>query len=84
MFLITSPDEFPVSATFKVNPEEFEELAAREGFNPSAYLARYHWVRLDDINRMSKKQWEYYLKESYNLVASKLSKKLKKEFGILG
>jgi predicted DNA-binding protein (MmcQ/YjbR family) len=82
MFLITSPDNVPVSASFKASDEEFEELSMREGFMPAPYLARYKWVHVDDINRLSKKQWEHYATESYRLIASKLPSKLRKELGV--
>lgn len=83
MFLVTSPDTIPHSASFKVSDEEFEELSQKEGFMQAPYLARYKWVYLDDMNRLSKKQWEYYAEQSYRLVASKLPRKIKKEIGLI-
>lgn len=82
MFLVTAPDAVPNSASFKVSDEEFNELSQQEGFMPAPYLARYKWVHLDDINRLSKKQWEYYAGQSYNLIASKLPAKIKKQIGL--
>lgn len=79
MFLVTSPDQHPVSASFKVSDEEFETLTEKDGFIPAPYLARYKWVHLDDINRLSIKEWEYYIQNSHHLIASKLPAKLKKE-----
>ena len=76
MFLILSPDEVPVNASFKVSDEEFPVLSEQKGFSPAPYSARYKWVALDDINRLSKKKWEYYIEQSYRLVFEKLSKKL--------
>lgn len=35
IFVITSPDEYPLTATFKVTPDEFVELTVRDGFKPS-------------------------------------------------
>ncbi len=82
MFLVTSPDSVPVSASFKVSDEEFDELSVKKGFMPAPYLARYKWVHLDDITRLSKKQWEKYIPQSYQLIASKLPSKTKKTLGI--
>lgn len=82
MFLITSPDTVPVSATFKVNEEEFEELSQQKGFMPAPYLARYKWVHVDDISRLSKKQWESYIMQSYALVVEKLPSKIKKALNL--
>lgn len=64
MFLVTSPDTIPHSASFKVSDEEFDELPQKEGFTPAPYLARYKWVHIDGIKRLSKKQWEYYADQS--------------------
>lgn len=80
--MITSPDRVPVSASFKVEDEEFEEMTGREGFAPAAYLARYKWVCVDDINRMTLKEWEFYAQRSYSLVAAKLPVRTRKELGI--
>src|SRR5688500_20396757 len=63
MFLITSPDAVPQSASFKVVAEEFDELCAKKGFMPAPYLAKHKWVHLDDIHRLSAKQWQYRSEE---------------------
>ncbi|MES2565904.1 MAG: MmcQ/YjbR family DNA-binding protein [Bacteroidota bacterium] len=83
MFLVTAPDAIPHSASFKVSDEEFDELSQKEGFMPAPYLARYKWVHLDDINRLNKKQWEYYAEQSYRLISSKLPPKIKKQIGLI-
>jgi predicted DNA-binding protein (MmcQ/YjbR family) len=82
MFLITSPDLVPATASFKVSEEEFDEVSSREGFKPAPYLARYKWVHVDDISRLSKKEWEYYTQQAYTLVAEKLPAKVKKKIGL--
>jgi len=84
MFLITSPDSLPHSASFKVTDEDFEELTTREGFKPAPYLSRYKWIFVDDIKRLTKKQWEQYARKSYQLIASKLPAKTKKSIGLDG
>lgn len=84
MFLVTSPDSVPPSASFKVAEEDFETLAAREGFMPAPYLARYKWVHLDDISRLSCREWEQHLTTSYRLVADKLPKKVRQALGLAG
>src|SRR3954468_7303157 len=65
MFCVASLDQSPTSASFKVTDEEFEEIAARPGFRPAPYVAKYKWVWVDDIRRMRKAEWEKYLKQSY-------------------
>jgi predicted DNA-binding protein (MmcQ/YjbR family) len=81
-FLWLSPDSVPISASVKVPAEDFEQIISREGFSPQAYVARYKWVYIDDINRLSIKEWEFYLRQSYTLIAEKLPAKIKKELGL--
>lgn len=82
MFIITSPDDTPVSASIKMTDEAFELLSAQPGFDPSSYLGRHKWLRIDDISRLDTRQWEKYLKEAYSLIGSKLPAKIRKEYGI--
>ncbi|MFM9908247.1 MAG: MmcQ/YjbR family DNA-binding protein [Chitinophagaceae bacterium] len=82
MFMITSPDSSPISATFKVDEEDFALLLEKDGFSPATYVGRYKWITIDNINRLSKKQWEEYLKKAYSLIKDKLPQKKKRELGI--
>lgn len=79
IYLVTSPDNVPVTASFKTSDEDFAELTERDGLFPARYLARYKWVQLDDINRLSSDEWIKYINRSYKLVFEKLTAKLKKE-----
>ena len=83
MFAVIGLHQSPSTATFKVNEEEFEILSQREGFKPAPYLARYNWVYVDDLDRLTKKEWAHYTRQSYELVKAKLSQKLKKQFKLL-
>ena len=82
MFLITSPDLIPSTSMFKVPLEDFDEVITREGFSKEPHLGRYYWVHLDDINRLTKKEWEQFIIQSYRLVADRLSNKMKKQLGL--
>ena len=82
VFIITNPDSSPITASFKVNDEDFAELPERDGFKPAPYLAKHKWIYVDNINRLTKKEWTKYLGEGYNLVASKLPAKMRKQLGI--
>jgi predicted DNA-binding protein (MmcQ/YjbR family) len=77
MFLVITPDNLPVSASFKTDEETFNELTERDGFIPAPYLARYKWVYTDDINRLSKKEWQQLIRQSYEMVKAKLPKSKK-------
>ena len=82
IFIITSPDQSPVTASFKVDEEDFFLLTEREGFKPAPYLARYKWIAVDDISRIPAKEWKHFLRKAYELVAGKLPAKTKKQLGI--
>ena len=82
MFLITSPDLVPCTASIKVSDEDFDDISSMEGFMPAPYLARYKWVWMDDIRRLSRKQWERFVDTSYHLVASKLPAKIRRQIGL--
>jgi predicted DNA-binding protein (MmcQ/YjbR family) len=77
MFLVTSADTIPTGASFKVAGEDFDTLAAREHFSPAPYLARYKWIMVHDIKRVSKKEMKQFAEQSYKLVKAKLPKKKK-------
>lgn len=77
MFLITSPDQLPVTASFKTSEEKFNELTELEGFKPAPYLARHKWVWVDDISRLNSREWKELLRLSYELVKTKPPKKRK-------
>jgi predicted DNA-binding protein (MmcQ/YjbR family) len=81
-FLFTHPDGVPPSASFKVPDEDFEEVSSMEGLEPQPYIARYKWVLARDINSLTKKEWEFYIKQSYQLIAAKLPAKVKKSIGL--
>ncbi|RAK65842.1 MmcQ/YjbR family DNA-binding protein [Hymenobacter edaphi] len=79
MFLITSPDEVPPTASFKATPEQFEQLIGQPGFAPASHLARYHWVHLDDVARLNPARWAQLIRESYRLVVEKLPLKVRRQ-----
>lgn len=74
MFCMASLEP-PFKCSFKVRDEEFEELSVKDGFMPAPYLARAKWVLLTDPSKLHKTEWEGYIKQSYELVKAKLTKK---------
>ena len=82
MFFIASLSNVPTTASFKASPDSFEQLSVIEGCKPAPYMGRYKWIHVDDLNRFSLNQWEELISASYQLVASKLSKKLRTELNI--
>ena len=75
--------ETPLQIAFKVSEEEFEELSVTDGFIPAPYMARAKWVMVTKPSKLNKKDWESYIRNSYELIKSKLTTKLKKELGLV-
>jgi predicted DNA-binding protein (MmcQ/YjbR family) len=73
--------EAPLQFSLKVNDEEFEELSHSEGFMPAPYMARAKWVIVTQ-SKLSKKEYERYIEQSYELVKAKLTKKMRSELGL--
>ena len=74
MFCVCSLEP-PPKIAFKVKDEEFEELSVRDGFMPAPYMARNKWVLITNPGKLNRNEWEEFVKQSYELVKSKLSKK---------
>ena len=81
MFCVTG-FEAPGLVTFKIPDSDFDELSERKGFHPAPYLARAKWVQVDDFDTLSQTEWEAFVKQSYELVKSKIPKKVLKEIGL--
>ena len=72
----------PLMISFKVKDEEFDELTSTPPIIPAPYVARYKWVLVEQATRLSKKEWEHYIRQSYKLVKGKIPKKTLKKFGL--
>lgn len=81
MFCVASLEP-PFTCSFKVLDEEFEELSNREGFAPAPYMARAKWVLVTDASKLNKKEWEHYIRQSYEMIKGRLTKKARVELGL--
>lgn len=69
--------------SFKVDDERFLELTDQPGVCPAPYLARAKWIQIDPAEcKIPDQQIKKLIKRSYELVMSKLPKKVQRE--ILG
>jgi predicted DNA-binding protein (MmcQ/YjbR family) len=82
MFCVTSLEP-PFTVSFEVRAEEFEELSSSAGIIPAPYMARNKWIQVQDKDRFSKKEWEHFIRQSYELKKAKLSKKLLREYKLI-
>jgi predicted DNA-binding protein (MmcQ/YjbR family) len=81
MFCVASLEP-PLTFSFKVRDEEFEELSVQDGFKPAPYMARAKWVLVTHPGKLHKKEWENYVKQSYEMIKAKLTRKTRQELGI--
>jgi len=75
MFCVTGL-EGSFSASFKLKDEEFNELIELDGIIPAPYLARYKWVLVENSTSLTNKEWEHYISQSYEMIKSKLPKRI--------
>ena len=67
-----------VRHSVKCTPEVFAELTERPGIIPAHYVARYHWITIEDIGAVTATELKDLIKQSYQLVFDKLPTKLKR------
>ena len=83
MFVITSMlQTSQLLLSLKADPETFAELTEREGIIPAPYLARNKWIAIERTARIKPAEVKELIKNSYELVAAKLPKKVKKDLGL--
>lgn len=71
-------DPAPYRLSFKVEDERFLELTDRQGFSPAPYLARAHWVSVDDPAKLAADEVRTFLRTAYELVRTKLPKRVQR------
>jgi predicted DNA-binding protein (MmcQ/YjbR family) len=79
MFAVTEVADQAKGISFKVEDERFLELTDRPGIVPAPYLARAKWVYVENGAKLADKEAAGLLRRSYELVFSKLTKKLQAE-----
>ena len=73
--------EPPHSLAFKCTPEKFDELIEVEAIIPAPYMARNKWVLLERLDALTDSEIKGLIKNSYEMVFSKLTKKAQAELG---
>ena len=73
--------EPPHSLAFKCTPEKFDELIEFDGIIPAPYMARNKWVMLERLDALSDSEIKRLIKNAYEMVFSKLTKKAQAELG---
>ena len=78
MFAVTGVDDGSGGVSVKTTPERFAELTERSGIRPAHYVARYHWITVEDPAAATSDEMEQLIRESYQLVFDKLPARIKK------
>lgn len=64
----------PQKLCFKCTPENFAELIERADIHPAPYVGRYSWVILDRLDALRHDELEDFIRQSYEMVATKAPK----------
>ena len=79
MFVVTWMEP-PYRTSFKCAPEEFAELVEQDGIVPAAYMARNHWVTVEEMSgTLDDAELKRRIARSYELVKMKLPRKVQAE-----
>jgi len=74
--------EPPFTCSFKVSDEIFEEMSQQQGFRPAPYMARAKWVQVTNLQIVKYSELQSLIKQSYDLIKQKLTKKMRTELGL--
>ena len=80
--MIGAPEDRPYRLLFKASDVSFHILTQLPGITPAPYLARAHWVMLENLRVLKDAEIKTYLNRAHALVASGLSKKLRLSLGL--
>ena len=75
IFAVAGLEPGPIWISFKCAPEQFAQLVERPGVVPAPYLARAHWVALQNESVLPAPEVRDLLRQAYDLVVAKLPKK---------
>lgn len=80
MFALVGQDDEDI--VFKVSEISFDMLTELDGVSQAPYFAKRAWVRVSPEAELSAKDIEAYVAASYEVIASKLTRKLRAELGL--
>lgn len=82
MYAVAPLEPAKVCLSFKCTKEGFDELVERPGIIPAPYLARAHWVSLEDASAMPRAEVRRRLEEAYAIAMASLPKKVRADLGV--
>lgn len=60
----------------KVDEENFDELVSEPGIQQAGHMAKRKWINIGPGNKLTLKQWKQHIDTSYEIIKSKLPKKV--------
>lgn len=66
--------------SIKCNPDEFEELAARDGIAQAYHLAKRQWIQIENLEVLNDKELKSRVADSRAMVLAKLPKKTQAKY----
>jgi predicted DNA-binding protein (MmcQ/YjbR family) len=70
-------DNLQLVLSYSAGPASYSELLEREGISPAPYMARIHWVAVEEWNVFTTAEWQRELRAAYDLTLAKLPKKVR-------
>ena len=64
---------------FKVEAERFLEFTDRPGIVPAPYMARAHWISMDEPSVLPRAELRVLVRRAYELVRARLTQKLQRQ-----
>lgn len=80
IFCLTGLDP-PLQVALKVPEDQFDELTQSGNIVQASHFARRQWMTILEERTFSRAEWEKLIRQSYELVKSKLPKKIREEIG---
>jgi predicted DNA-binding protein (MmcQ/YjbR family) len=77
--LMTLDPDAEVRLSFKCTPEKYAELLEQQGIVPAPYLARAHWVGVENLTVLFDNELSELLRQAYETVLAGLPRKKKEE-----
>ncbi|RYG01957.1 MAG: hypothetical protein EOO07_33555 [Chitinophagaceae bacterium] len=79
IFVIIAIDEGNSFST-KCSPEEFDELAARDGIKQAFHMAKRQWVQIENLEVLNDRELSERVQTSRALVLAKLPKRIQEKY----
>ena len=70
------------SLSFKASDIAFEMLTESGRARPAPYMAKAQWIYFENVDQLDESELASYLATAHDLIAAKLTKKLRAELGL--